>query len=357
VKAAGWLALGAGAGLGFLLASCFNPPQLGGPFQCDQQGRCELPGYSCVDGVCCKTDGGSPACSPITPNDGGEDGGSDGGGDSGSDGGTDAGSDSGTPDDAGCLVPSNPHCDLLSLKGLCRDGGLVCNGGPTPVCTPIVTPRTETCDGQDEDCDGYVDNYPCSGGPSDFLNPLPGPDFVSGAMVASKDLLQTYGSCLLNDTNTGYTRTPGYLDGGNWRASGSVSHFAYFQKDGGTWDLTGQVLHLSISGVVLRGNAPLNANFFVTYHVPIVYLCGTGSPEGYRRYYAMNPNLVGWSGNTFTLNTTIDLTNGGGDWFGQSGNGPLDAVQRVEIVFAMQDAGALFPIFDAGITRLGFSPP
>ena len=332
MKALGWLALGAGAGLGFL-AACFVEPVLVGPYKCDQlTGQCPLTGFDCVQGVCCKSDGGIPACSPII-----------------------------LPEDGGCTIsPSDPFCTYISKVGMCRDGGWSCATG-IKTCTQIVFPRSDVCNGADDDCDGVDDNYPCRGGPHDFLTP--GTDFASGAMVASKDLLPAHSSCLLNDLDLNYYRDGGYLDGGNWRAAGAVTHFVYFQKDGGgTWDVSanGEVLNLSLSGALIRGVAA--PYFFAGYLQPIVYLCGPGSPEGYRRYNPKNPNILTWSGSSFFLNTSIDLINGStgpnGDWYAPSiGGGDLRSIYRVEILLAPKDPlDGGTPAFDAGITALGFFP-
>lgn len=335
MKAAGWLALGAGAGLGFL-AACFVPPELVGPYQCDPAGECALAGYSCVGGVCCKTDGGTPACLPIIVPDGGE--------------------------DAGCTLPPEPDCTFTSQLGLCRDGGWAC-AGDTPTCVQVVFPRPETCDGTDEDCDGVTDPYPCGGGvggPKDFL--ISNPDWVRGAMVASRDLLSAHSSCLLNDLDTSYTKSPAYLDGGNWRSTGAGTNFFYFQKaDGGTWDLTpsGERLRIALSGAVLRGNNPPNA--FSTYYQPIVYLCGPpaapGNPETWRRYNPSTPDFLVKNGYNFSFDVTVDLTNGGANWFVPNGDIDLKSVYRVEVLLGLADPrdGGV-STFDAGITALGFSP-
>jgi MYXO-CTERM domain-containing protein len=48
--------------------------------------------------------------------------------------------------------------------GLCRGGVQTCAGGEFGACVGQVLPTSETCDGQDEDCDGVVDEGP-GGGP------------------------------------------------------------------------------------------------------------------------------------------------------------------------------------------------
>src|SRR5213075_2670338 len=102
-----------------------------------------------------------------------------------------------------------------------------------------------------------------------------------------------------------------------------------------------------------------NLYFFPTYAQPIVFLCGTGSPEGYLRYNPLGTAIT-WpgNGNDFSVNTTIDLSNPVNSGYSRTGTGSLTAIQRVEVLLSMADAGGvLIPSFDAGITTLGFSPP
>lgn len=55
-------------------------------------------------------------------------------------------------------------CTDSQRKGLCTPGTWLC-AGKQKICQPLQTPRTETCDGKDEDCDGQVDNIPQAGQP------------------------------------------------------------------------------------------------------------------------------------------------------------------------------------------------
>ncbi len=45
-------------------------------------------------------------------------------------------------------------------QGLCKEGVRTCNGGQWSTCVGEVTPSQESCDGQDNDCDGNTDNQP-----------------------------------------------------------------------------------------------------------------------------------------------------------------------------------------------------
>ena len=57
---------------------------------------------------------------------------------------------------AGADPPGQPACET-SLHGACHDGQVRCVEGYLG-CVPLESPRDETCDGQDEDCDGVVDD-------------------------------------------------------------------------------------------------------------------------------------------------------------------------------------------------------
>jgi hypothetical protein len=333
MKAAGWLALGIGAGLG-ALAACFSPPELGGPYLCSQSGTCALDGYSCVLGVCCKHDGGTPACSSIV-----SDGGQDGGQDAGQDGGT----------DGGCQPEP---CVLTALKGLCRNGQTSCATGD---CIQTVFPRTETCNSADDDCNGVDDDYPCRGGPHDVL--VPDPDWVVGAAVVNEKVpFNLRQPCLLNDP--ALNPQPEYLDAGRWRGSGVNTHFFYVQKaDGGTWDLSpvGAAVKFAFSGAVYNGARPPFTSI-TQYPQPVVYACG---PGGSRRYNPTNNNsAITVSGDSFFTDTSVNLATGGGAYAFPSGSLSLSTVSRIEVLLNMNDPfdGGV-PYFDAGITVFGFSPP
>ncbi|MGC8812006.1 MAG: MopE-related protein [Candidatus Aenigmatarchaeota archaeon] len=49
-------------------------------------------------------------------------------------------------------------------KGICKAGTKTCVNGVWSACTDEVTPKSETCNGRDDDCDGSVDEGVCGGG-------------------------------------------------------------------------------------------------------------------------------------------------------------------------------------------------
>jgi len=48
--------------------------------------------------------------------------------------------------------------------GICKAGSQTCTNGTWSSCTGEVLPRSETCNGLDDDCDRYVDDGVCGGG-------------------------------------------------------------------------------------------------------------------------------------------------------------------------------------------------
>jgi hypothetical protein len=68
----------------------------------------------------------------------------------------------------GCYPPSASGCTQSGSRwicvGACSTGSEVCNAGNWGSCTGAITPRTETCNNLDDDCDGKVDEtYPTKG--------------------------------------------------------------------------------------------------------------------------------------------------------------------------------------------------
>lgn len=69
-----------------------------------------------------------------------------------------------------CVTLGQPCA--TGLTGECNAGATTCQNGAV-VCSPIYSPRPETCNGKDDDCDGNIDNgFPvgqvcdCGGGRS-----------------------------------------------------------------------------------------------------------------------------------------------------------------------------------------------
>lgn len=62
----------------------------------------------------------------------------------------------GEADAGSCTVTATP-CDETGLSGMCMEGRIVeCSDGRTE-CRPLVEPGTESCNEEDDDCDGRAD--------------------------------------------------------------------------------------------------------------------------------------------------------------------------------------------------------
>ncbi|MCA2978541.1 MAG: putative metal-binding motif-containing protein, partial [Myxococcaceae bacterium] len=97
-------------------------------------------------------------------------------------------------------------------SGVCAAGVLTCDQGRRAVCTSIVAPSWERCDGVDTDCDGSADDAPGCGGPPRLTDQ---PDFsYGGGLFAANATLTT--AC-----QKGRVTTPGIVQGA--RLSGSRS--------------------------------------------------------------------------------------------------------------------------------------
>ena len=56
-----------------------------------------------------------------------------------------------------CVEGENPSCDT-GQPGACADGAPACNEAGALVCEPRNEPATETCNGEDDDCNGVIDD-------------------------------------------------------------------------------------------------------------------------------------------------------------------------------------------------------
>ena len=67
--------------------------------------------------------------------------------------------------DSDCDCINGQTEDCTAGKGICSMGSRTCSAGKWSPCMARMTPRTETCDGVDTDCDGNPDNgAPCPSG-------------------------------------------------------------------------------------------------------------------------------------------------------------------------------------------------
>jgi hypothetical protein len=81
-------------------------------------------------------------------------------------------------------------CTIPGLLGVCAEGETSCASGPM-VCAQIHTPSEEVCDGQDNDCDGTVDENLVFGGYQQPVNADGSSIFKRGRAVPFKFSLET----------------------------------------------------------------------------------------------------------------------------------------------------------------------
>jgi hypothetical protein len=90
----------------------------------------------------------------------------------------DGGVDEGQPADGDA-------CTIPGLLGVCAEGETSCDAGPL-VCSQVHVPSAETCDGEDDDCDGAIDEGYVFGGYLQPVNPDGSSIFRRGRTVPFK---------------------------------------------------------------------------------------------------------------------------------------------------------------------------
>src|SRR6185295_6306989 len=253
-----------------LVSSCFQPPQVGGPYRCDPSQACPSP-YTCDDGICCIPDAGGTALecpSYVAPNG------------RCSDGGTarvyfqDLDQDGYGANGSGRLLCRDPGGYAFAFDaGDCNDS---VDGGAA-----IHPGVPDACDGVDNNCNGQMDEPPTCGGPrSIFIDP--------GMSVGAKRLQMKWfnGSpphCLKDDPED----SSGQADvvnqfAGTWHGDRAATHVLWMQAPAGiTWDLSdaGRSLHISGTVTMDSANYPDDWIWYPESH-PWIMLCG---PAGFLR--------------------------------------------------------------------------
>jgi hypothetical protein len=89
----------------------------------------------------------------------------------------------GTNDDG---VPGvGQSCVVAGQQGRCAQGTRQCSGGGGLVCTQVNTPIAETCNGIDDDCDGFVDEVGTTDFPKLERSCFPGPGTAGRGICTS----------------------------------------------------------------------------------------------------------------------------------------------------------------------------
>jgi hypothetical protein len=276
----------------------------------------------------------------------------------------------GQPDDAPFAdaespgVPGTPTVDCMQNLGACSAGGIECRydadaGLNRRVCVPRTQPRTETCNGVDDDCDTVVDDAPGCGGPPSLTET---PRVVTGAVRT------------IIPTATGPGLPPGCQKGRagadaqswfnpTWVGSQGLSrgvpvrHTWFAEAEANTtWDVSSTTqLSLALTdrtGLTIGGR-PI---FSGAIPGPIVTLCGPTDTEYLRLTPGTNQLVEGQP-----MRLTLSLTTTPAGWTREASPGfSLSAVRRVELTVVpnQQPDGGTFDVRTFTITVLpdaGFS--
>lgn len=212
--------------------------------------------------------------------------------------------------------------------GVCGPGTLACTPGGA-VCVPNTPPSADLCDGEDNNCNGQVDEQPECGGPPSLL----GPGVVIGAQnlqTAVPFAIQTI-RCLKNYDGGTVAPTGDSWSAPTWAGTSSNSHIWWAEAPGNrTWDLSkpGALLHLNFSYTQL--NNPVGP-WWDGANMPVVYLCD-GSGTQLNRYVPQNgtAGLMG-PGPSGTINSNVPIAGGSGWTVGIGSGFDLKRVKRLEI--------------------------
>jgi len=184
-------------------------------------------------------------------------------------------------------------------------------------CISTAQPQPDVCDQQDNDCDGQVDQRPDCGGPASLLGTS---ELTLGALVVPA------GTSLAATCAKGATGArQGTWFPPNWLGTSTGQHLFFAEAQAGhAWDLSQPqaTLALAFSFSALGTSASLNTGV----KQPIVTLCNADA----RRFVRYEPKVNYDGGTTFRL--AVPLA-GSADWVRADGPAGVDltAVTRVEV--------------------------
>ena len=265
--------------------------------------------------------------------------------------------------------PGGPRVDCAEGAGICSLGGVECRYDPGAmrsqrVCVPRAQPRSETCNGLDDDCDGETDDAPGCGGPAS-LTATPG--VLTGAVRVAVPGARLPPGCLKGrageDAQSWFDPTwlgsKGYVE-----MAVPVRHTWYAEAAAGTtWDLSNRgSLSLALGDVTTLTGLGLPI-FSDAFPGPIVTLCGPAGGVEYLRLTPATNRLVergGVDGGGLRVSLSLEAAPTG--WTREVSPGfSLAAISRVELTVVPNqspDAG-LFEVRTFTITVFpdaGFGP-
>lgn len=279
----------------------------------------------------------------------------------------------GQPDDAPFAdaespgVPGAPAVDCMQNLGACSQGGIECrfDAGARAnqrVCVPRSQPRTETCNGVDDDCDAVVDDSPGCGGPPSLTST---PRVVTGAVRTI--IPMATGPRLPPGCQKGRAGAdaqswfnPTWVGSQGWSMSTIPVRHTWFAEAEGTttWDLS-RTTRLSLALTDRTGLTIVGRPIFSdAIPGPIVTLCGP-TDAVYRRF-TPRMNQLG-EGQSLRVTLSITPTPTAGWDFEESPGFSLAEVRRVELTVVpnQQPDGGAFDVRTFTVTVLpdaGFLP-
>jgi hypothetical protein len=232
-----------------------------------------------------------------------------------------------------------------NAQGACATGVITCDRGVRPVCTSVVAPSHERCDGIDTDCDGRLDNQPGCGGPQRLTGQ---PNFTyGGGTFAFNSTLTT--ACQRSRVATAGTNVLGRLTG--TRPAGAAETYLLWWVEappGQPWDLSAKDLRLRLrwtaSGTLPDPGRGFWGNPGSTDGIyPVVHLC-TDDPSTIVRYrWRDQGTAFGRTdpafGTTYFLDTrSLPNPDGGADLqdpfiMGIGSGADTARVRRIEVLF------------------------
>lgn len=221
-----------------------------------------------------------------------------------------------------------------NAQGACATGVITCDRGVRPVCTSIVAPSHERCDGIDTDCDGRLDNQPGCGGPQRLTGQ---PTFTYGGGVFTANSTLTT-ACQRSRVSTAGTNVLGRLTG--TRPPGSENFLLWWVEapPGQPWDLSAKDLRLRLRWTASGTGPDAMRGFWgnpgsTDGIYPVVHLCADDPSTIVR--YRWRDQATAFGRTDSSVDTTFILDGRApNDFIMGIGSGADTArVRRIEVLF------------------------
>jgi Putative metal-binding motif len=211
--------------------------------------------------------------------------------------------------------------------GVCGPGTIACGPGGS-VCVPNTPPSADLCDGEDNNCNGQVDEQPECGGPSSLLGP--GVNIGAQNLQAAVPFSDQTTRCLKSWDGGTVAPTGDSWAPPTWAGASSNSHVWFAEAPGNrTWDLSkaGAYLHLNFAYTQLNGDP---AGAWNDSRQPVIYLCdATGTQLNRYVPQASTSGLMG--GVNGSISSDMPIAGGNGWTVGIGSGFDIKRVKRIEV--------------------------